>query len=358
MKTLILMGLVLLAGEPAPAQSSDALEAAPSAAATRTGADWAEDLEHEDLSRREQAYAELLEQAGRDPATRRQIEAWAAGDGPLGWTGRLALRELELRERLEATPPRGLGSSGLRRVPAPPSFGVDPFGFDPFGFDPFGLDPGGRDLFRDLEDRLGSFLDQTGSSSGHQSSESFRMESGPDGVKVEVREREGDDQTTRTYEAESLEALLEAHPELRGRLNVGTLEPGWNAGFGDLLNRLRQRRGLAPFGAQRIGTETLGVLMRPPGDWSASIDGLEQGTGLYVERVFPGTLAAELGIRTGDILVSLNGRTLRGAEDVRAVLAERAKLVGKAPIEAEVLDASGQRRSLRWTPPDYETRTL
>ena len=87
--------------------------------------------------------------------------------------------------------------------------------------------------------------------------------------------------------------------------------------------------------------------MRPAGQWSASVDGVDPGVGLFVERTFPGTLAEALGIRSGDIVLSLNGTPLANAEDVRGVLERRQP---EDEIQAEIVNRRGERQPLRWRP--------
>jgi membrane-associated protease RseP (regulator of RpoE activity) len=181
------------------------------------------------------------------------------------------------------------------------------------------------------------------------------MESGPDGVRGEVEEQDEDGNTQkRTYEAETLDELLELHPELRGRLQAGSPGAGWGADVRELFDRLRERRGAAPFGSVAVPTDKLGILMRAPGSFRSSVPGLDEDTGLFVERVLPGTLAAELGIRAGDVLTHLDGRALSSAEDVQAALS--ARRAGDR-LTAEVVDARGERRTLSWRPPEMDAAT-
>lgn len=389
MKTELLMGLVLLAGLPAiqdDGQDTRPLggldEAAPPAseaaetAGTRTPEAWRRALAADDLEARLEAYGELLDRAREDAETRELLEEWAGQQGELGWTARLALRELQLRGQAGRPADHGQGrpdpfgrGRGLGR---PDPFGQgDPFAGGPFGwtpFGPFGSDPfgGTSDLLRDMEEQLGALL-QGGSFGGHAfgthglgpgvsiegQSQSLRMESGPEGVRVEVQEQDEDGNTHKqTYEAETLDELLELHPELRGRLQAGgSPGAGWSSGVRDLFDRLRERRGAAPFGSVAVPTDKLGILMREPGSFSSSVPGLDEDTGLLVERVLPGTLAAELGIRPGDVLTHLDGRALSSAEDVQAALS--ARRAGDR-LTADVVDARGERRALSWRPPETE----
>ena len=342
MFTTMWIGLALLAGGAGPGlQSPTEGVAAAESPAARSSEDWRRSLAGGDLDARLDVFDELVATARRQPGLKALVEAWAREDGELGWTARLALRELE-QAAVGPTPDR---EPGLRHAPRDP-FGDDAFEhfFDPFAFGhPLGGSPT-ADLLRDMEERLGAMLATPGFGGGlGGSSQSFRMESGPNGVRVEVEEQDGNGTDRRTYEAGSLEELYEQHPELRGRLNAAPLEPGLHTGFRDLYERLRERRGVLPLRAGDVPTDRLGILMRAPGGWSAEIPGLEPGVGLYVERVYPGTLAAELGLRPGDVLTHLDGRALSSADDVKRALAERQ---AGDRLTATLVDPNGKGREL------------
>jgi hypothetical protein len=303
---------------------------------------WRADLSVPDLDDRQELFAQLVEAALRDDALRAEVREAAAGDDLLAWTSRLALRELEWRH--------GRGGRGWSRAPDPylgptPWLDVQPW-----------QAPGGRDLFRQLEERLHGLFDDMPrplAPGMHGRSEGFRLESTPDGVRIEVREQVDGEERVKTYEGPSLEELLEAHPELRDRIDTrpfGIAQPRPMPEEMDEIDELLRRlRGdpWAPLEPSEVPTDKLGILMRPPGQWSASIEGLDPGVGLYVERVFPGTLADALGLRPGDILVELNGQLLRGAADVKAVLEARDP---GDPVRALRIDGMGERDELVWRP--------
>ena len=306
-------------------------------------------LRSEDHQVREAEYDRLIHAALRDPDLRGLVRSWADEPGDLGWTARLALREIALREELQGGNEGLLGRS-------------DDFPFamrSPFGRSPW---PDQR-MFQDLEDELKQLFEQgpfqqiqpgqPGQRGVFGEHKSFRMESTPDGVRVEVREETEDGEDVKTYEADSLEDLYEQHPELRDVMQGGLGGTGrfdFGRDLGGIFDRLR-----GPLGRSRYGpnsTDRLGILMREPGSWSASVEGIEPGIGLYVERVFPGTLADVLGIQPGDIVISLNGRDLHGGADVRATLEARDPT---DEVKATVVDTSGKRRELSWKPPSRKT---
>ena len=297
---------------------------------------WREALADPDLDQRERSFEDLVARAASSEEVVAVLREWAAdpGDPDLAWTSRLALRELE------AGP-----NKRLRRRGRAQSF------FD--ALDPWSSQSLGGDPFQDLESRLQQMLGPgTGgrifqmSPNGQLRSHTFRMESGPGGVRIEIGNDDGQGDDTRTYEAESLEELFENNPELEGE--IGTLQPG-------RLDSEAMLEGLqAPFDIDRfwnrrspsLRTDILGVLMREPSPDTSVAPGLEPGVGLVIERTVPDTIASALGLRRGDIVTAINDRPMRSGDDVSSVLAARD---ANEPLTV-VIDRDGQRRTLTWNP--------
>ncbi len=209
-----------------------------------------------DLDAREAAFDEIARRAAQDSEVRRELRELAndTADPDLAFTARLALRE---SDRLSTWGRVGSGFGGRAlQTPNDPFdsmrrqmesiFGSDPFANDfftndPFFSRPFGgrngtlrLDPfaGGGDPFENLQRRVDEIRKQFEASRGGRQrhvdpdvdvdSQSVRssisMSMTPGGVRVEVTEDDGTGPSTEVYEAESLDALLEAHPELKGRI--------------------------------------------------------------------------------------------------------------------------------------------
>ena len=61
--------------------------------------------------------------------------------------------------------------------------------------------------------------------------------------------------------------------------------------------------------------------------------------------MLPGTIAAEMDLRPGDVLIELGGREVRGVDDVRAVLDG---LEEGATLEARYLDENGREHRTTW----------
>lgn len=169
---------------------------------------------------------------------------------------------------------------------------------------------------------------------------------GPDGrVFVTVTET-GEDGAVQeqTYEAESMEAFREEHPELAEKFGIGDglrlfrfgedgqdFELGFGLDFGgnDALRRLMEpfARGHAPRGpvppalAPLLSSgERLGVhVQAAPGARGLAL-GFAEGEGLQVLRVEEGSLAQRLGVRAGDVVVSIDGRRIAGVDDVAGAL--------------------------------------
>ena len=66
-----------------------------------------------------------------------------------------------------------------------------------------------------------------------------------------------------------------------------------------------------------------------------------------VERVFPDTLADALGIQVSEILLRLNGESLRGAADVKSALEARHS---DDPVRVERIDVLRETCELVWEP--------
>lgn len=316
---------------------------------------WARDLRAPELETRRRAYEEALAGAARSPGVRETVENWAAGeDLELAWTAQLLLRELD----------RSGSGGGALRGPWHRGFGAGPFrwrGLDttepeelfrqldslfeaPLGGFLFEDWPGGRWRSRGVDPHGGlggpsgvPDPHDPGSlwSSGGSSSQGLSLQMGPDGVRVEVRESEDGNEKVRTYEAESMDALLEAHPELRDRLGEG---PGNADGFRGLLRRPFMDGGRPPVSLQpsQLRTDRLGVQVSP----------VEEG-GLRVMGILPGSLGEALGLELGSVLTKINGVAIEGVEDVLRMLGQRSE---DAPVEVEARGVDGERTLHRWEP--------
>lgn len=302
-------------------------------------AEWAQDLRFDDLSTRRQAYDQVLEGAQRSPTVRDTVEGWTQGDDlELAWTAELLLREID-RQARPATEERW---SPLReRFAVPLSGDLDRLlgELD----DLLQAPPRGGSLFTPGAPPM-TGAPPTGP---HSSSESFSLQEGPDGVKVELREVVDGEEQVRTFEAESREALFEAHPELRERLERGMAQRP--PGLRGLLRQPFAGRGVPPvlLRPSPMRTDILGVHVRGTGDVSGTIEGRDETLGLEVIEVLPDTMAQRMGLAAGDVLLEINGREIRAVEDVRRALAERPE--GGA-VEVEVRRPNGDRGTRRWEP--------
>ena len=308
---------------------------------------WVAALGSEDLEARLSAYEELVEAGRGREAVRAQIEAWARerADLELAWTARLLLRELEHCEvRAEDRSARHGG--GLMPLRGP--HGIDPFDWD-LTEELFGSV--GRHLpqLEDLFVSPGQALPQ----GGFSQSQGFSLQSGPDGVKVEMREMVDGEEKVKTYEAESMEALLKAYPELKEHIQAGsTLESPFGAlepFSGDLLD---------PFGGlPRVGIGGGGghswfdVASPSPRTDRLGVRVLETDAGLEVVHVLRGSLGAALGLRIGDRIVALNDVSIHSVADVKRALAARKP---DQDVRVEVLEAGGNQALRSWSPPASE----
>lgn len=336
----------------------DSLIPVPGASAPVDVTKWAKALRNPDLSARKRAYESVLEEATRDEATYETVKAWAEdpGDVELAWTAQLMLRELD------ADPFRGL----LRtRTPGRRSFGLGPGDHDDLLKQFEGLFDHYRDFepWKDLQG-FGGGRGRPGSSS----SQGLSIEQTPDGVRVEVRESVDGEEQIQTYEAESMEALLEAHPELeeelggRVQFRFGTRDPFDRLDElfdpGRDVDELFRRPTDSPPGIGRLRpveprTDVLGVQVLGPEAREQPIEGVPSHLGLQVVEVLPGSLASLAGVEVGDVVVSINGEEIGSAEDVKRVLAKRER---DGPLKVEVVDAEGHTRFREWQPGSKEAR--
>jgi len=337
--SLVLGGATLGASfQPLPLASQGQLvRVQPAASATEADIEaWKQKLAAPDLDLREQSFDALVNAARRDESLRAALETWARDEarGELAWTARLALRELGPRN----DPWQGL--RGRRGV-----FFLDPFEQD------FDFDELRRQMFEDFDRPFPGFGPRTGApvpptppgGSGmttRSESESLSLESGPDGVKCKITRTENGQTTTEEYSAKSIDELLEQHPELRGKVGGGSARGGAQVRQGWPLDLQRE---LAP----EVRTDILGVAIVPLPAEEATALGLEPGVGLRIERVEPGTIAQQLGLQRGHVLVEMNGKPLRSRDDVSRELQARE---ASGPIEVIVIDRWGQRRTRSWKP--------
>jgi serine protease Do len=94
-------------------------------------------------------------------------------------------------------------------------------------------------------------------------------------------------------------------------------------------------------------TDRLGISCSQVSKDRAEELGLESGVGLEVMDVAPGSIAGVLGLRQGDVVTEINGTTIRSADDVKKVLADRAK---DGEVAVVVQGEDGDRRTLTWKP--------
>jgi PDZ domain-containing protein len=326
------------------------------AAALQDQGAWREKLASPDLAERERAYERLLDAARVDRDGRKRLEQWGKDDRHLefAWTCRLALRELE-RER---------GSWSSLHLGQPFEFDSDLFEKLRSG----GLfpDPGQGWLdSRNLQPGSGT------QGSVEQRSENFSLQISPDGVKCTVKRQVDGKEEVQEYEAATLEDLLQAHPELKDRVNVGGFGGGlgFQNGSGGFLLGPRgpltvPDTTLWPFdfgsgpgplnfgdlgiqGNRTVRTDVLGVYARALRDTDANKSSVEPGVGLYVEGIAPGTIAARLGLKVGDVLLELNGKPLKSRDDISSGLAAREPA---GELSVVILDGKGERQTRTWKP--------
>jgi hypothetical protein len=269
--------------------------------------EWRERLSQRDLNAREQSYAELLELARKDARIADEVRAWSRGQDELAWSARLLLRELDRR-----------GARGAFRT-----FRTDGWG---------DMQERMHERMQDLQQRMerlreeverdfGRAFEREGPMTRQQRQVETRQD--PNGARVEVRTRTGNGpEEVKVYEGRTLDEIYQAHPELEAENALkDQLAPP------SRMPMVPDRRVLQPMQQRSV----LGVMCQPK-------DG-----GLQIEEVVDGSIAAQVGLRAGDVLLELNGTPVPSREEVARVLQDR------RPGEDLVIviqDANGKRRTL------------
>jgi hypothetical protein len=181
-------------------------------------------------------------------------------------------------------------------------------------------------------------------------------------VKVTLTRRgEDGEEETRTFEADSLEALEKEHPEAHAKakpllgVREGLFGRGFRFEFPDPLpmpdapfRGFREWAG-DPFqggpGGAEASRPVLGVGVAPVPPVLRTQLGIPEDEGLVVETVSEDSLAARLGLLRHDVILRVNGLPVSTAAEVRAAVAAVAE---GAEVRLDVLRA-GQRSSLTGT---------
>lgn len=310
---------------------------------------WQTRLASKDFEARELAFQDLVLRALKDRALFAAVQQWAISDAEmpgLAWTARLALREMRHRVqpvRVAWVPlngaPQGSMHQGLRSVEVQP------------------LTPGGErslveatsaESLRRIEVNPRTPLEATQHASLYaprvvspravRRNVQFHFQ--PEGVTVVMTELGPNGPRERRYAADSVQALVEEHPELR--LFVPGIEGFPKRAGSDAGERtwLRAEQPREPSDA----TLVLGVKCTTIPLQLAEARLLGPGVGLLIERREPGTLAEELDLRRGDILVEVAGRPVCSPEEISRALAEREGL----SFEIKIIDRNGRERILSW----------
>lgn len=293
--------------------------------------------------------AEVRWRAGR---LLRQIEDGSA-------EGRLRTRQPAREDRVEVTPDR---QGRLRTLP------LDHVREMQQQFDEmfrqlereFGIDVPSRrffhdDFFRDLEEQMQQLRTFPQGGQG----ESMQMQIGPDGVRVEVKRVEDGQEKTDVYEAPDMESFRAKYPDIAKRHFGGGLQfrgfdmPGPLRPF---QFDVRQRGALPPVTQPRPAQpppqpidpndpNRLGVMVAEVAPEVRAFLGLAADQGLYVQSIVEGSLAATLGIESGDILLEIAGQQIGAVGDVRNALTS---VEAGAKVEV-VVNRRGVRKQLTAT---------
>jgi hypothetical protein len=184
-------------------------------------------------------------------------------------------------------------------------------------------------------------------------------------VKVSVSTTENGEQKTDTYEADSVEEFRAQHPEIAAKYGIesagsGALfrfesGPGFGGRLRTLFGRKNERPAPAPSPsrpdeAAPPANDRLGIMVEPVDAEVAQKADLGEGEGLSVVEVEANGLAATLGVKKSDIVISINGQRIRGPETVRETLT---KTRAGGEVTVEILRGE-ERLSLKGTKPEVQ----
>jgi len=296
---------------------------------------WAARLLEGDLDLRMAAYEAVVEAGGRDQVVFHCIQGWAADTavGELAWTARMALREIE-RMPAQREDSWGFGTGDLDWFRESSLWGL--------GVSPLEIERNLQNKFDQLHRQMQQGLAPGAVPGKGIEQRLFSVELGPSGMKVRTRSSGPEGHNESQWEAQSIEELFKAHPELESEF----------PGLGGLRLRfgVPQESGgvLVPPADEGPRTDVLGVECKPLAREDAERLGLSDADGgVVVVRTVPGTIADELGVRRGDILTRLNGAPLTHPAHITQALARRAP---KDAVRLRLFEANGQERSLVWSP--------
>ena len=353
------LGVQLQRVDPAPEQFGSARHEVLS--------DWRERLIDTDLQRREQSFERLIQAVRRNPSLGGVLREWAVDERHpgLAWTSRLALRELArpasfgLHGHLFGITPVAPGSApaGEPGSPGGGTPGGGTSGVLERGQGP-GAGPGhaATPAEGDPEVALPDPRQVPGGSGvpviGGNVVEGFSLTQGPHGVVLELRVQRNGQPVSERYQGATMGELLAAHPGLEAYLTdrrEGLPHASLSGEVDFWSSPSLDRPEPWSFGPS-VRTDVLGVGVHLPTDLELKRAGRSPTAvtpGLMIDRVEAGTIAEYLGLRAGELLVSLNGRGLAAKEDIRRILGERPP---KGQVRARVVDAYGRERQYTWLP--------
>jgi S1-C subfamily serine protease len=124
--------------------------------------------------------------------------------------------------------------------------------------------------------------------------------------------------------------LLNIYGEVVG-VNTAIVASGQGIGFAIPINLARQIADQL-ISTGKVTRGWLGVTIQPLDNELAKSFGLDRVTGALVTRVLPATPAERAGMKRGDVLLSFNGKPVRGVKELQLLVASSA-LDEKVPVE-------------------------
>ncbi|MFT5049136.1 MAG: hypothetical protein ACI8QZ_000526, partial [Chlamydiales bacterium] len=191
-----------------------------------------------------------------------------------------------------------------------------------------------------------------GDGSGRSGSRILRLQTGPTGVRLEVRDTSEEGGRAEVIEAPDLAQLLEQHPELARDLASVRLVPEPGAGEADALVGDLSAQMEFSFDALWSGdagllrTDILGIRMRELASDVGSAGDQAPPVGLFVEGVLHDTIAEVIALKRGDLLLELNSVALECGDDLSRIIKGR-EASGTITVTVE---RDGALHTLTWKP--------
>lgn len=137
----------------------------------------------------------------------------------------------------------------------------------------------------------------------------------------------GEETSEQVFEAESMEAFKKAYPDVVERFGLNDFslsfrmpDKKWKWTLPRAFEGKRSPAPILPPESEK--RKTLGIFIDPdgPGRVLRAHLGLKEGRGVIVDKVLEGSFASKVGLKPMDVVITINGRDVGCAKDIREAL--------------------------------------